>query len=322
VILRGAHADRRHRARRPSATAAVVLEDRRIAAIVPDRPAAQRRRAGPRPVSPCCPGLINCHVHLCLSGDADPSRTIDRRVVRRDRRRRPWCGPGGRSRAGVTTVRGPRRPRVRGDRRARDAVRAGCDRRAPGLLCAGRAGVHHRRPRLADGSAGRRTGPTTCAARCGSSSARAPTSSSSWPRGGVMTPGRGPAPQRKLTLAELERGAVEGGASRGGPPRGRPRHGRRGHRVVPGRRPSDTIEARRVPHGGARRRAWPTQGTGAGGHADRAARDRRGRSWAAGIPEFAVKKSLTLRERHLESFRLALARRRRHRCRHRRRARH
>ena len=54
---------------------AVVLEDRRIAAIVPDRPPRGGAALDLGGLT-LLPGLINCHVHLCLSGDADPSRTM------------------------------------------------------------------------------------------------------------------------------------------------------------------------------------------------------------------------------------------------------
>src|SRR2546430_16890908 len=59
----------------PARDRAVVLDDRRIAAVVPDRQA--RDGAALDPGGPTLlPGLTNCHVHLCLSGDADPSRTL------------------------------------------------------------------------------------------------------------------------------------------------------------------------------------------------------------------------------------------------------
>src|SRR5262245_27736180 len=54
---------------------AVVVENGRITAVVPDAQAPRGRRvdlAG----STLLPGLINCHVHLCLGAEADPIRPL------------------------------------------------------------------------------------------------------------------------------------------------------------------------------------------------------------------------------------------------------
>jgi imidazolonepropionase-like amidohydrolase len=53
----------------------VVIEDGRLAAIVDDA----RLPRGPRidlAGRALLPGLINCHVHLCLGAEADPTRPI------------------------------------------------------------------------------------------------------------------------------------------------------------------------------------------------------------------------------------------------------
>src|SRR5207247_2036646 len=162
------------------------------------------------------PGLINCHVHLCLSGDADPSRTLSdetyaatvvgavvhaRRTVE----------------AGVTTVR-DLGGREYAEIAVRDGVRAGIIA-GPRVLCAGRAvcmtGGHGWRMlgRQADGVDDART-------------------------------------------AALEAGMATQGTA-----------------LV-----ATLLAPHAIVEGGL----------------------------AAGIPEFAVKKSSALRERHLESFRLAL----------------
>src|SRR5437763_1018512 len=114
---------------------AVVVDERRIAAIVPDR--------GPHDEVvldlgglTLLPGLINCHVHLCPSGEADPSRTLTDEtyaatVVRAVVRARRTVE------AGVTTVRDPG-GREYAELAVRDAVHAGVIP-GPRVLCAGRA---------------------------------------------------------------------------------------------------------------------------------------------------------------------------------------
>ena len=114
---------------------AVVVDERRIAAIVPDR--------GPHDEVvldlgglTLLPGLINCHVHLCLSGEADPARTLTDEtyaatVVSAVVRARRTVE------AGVTTVR-DLGGREYAEVAVRDAVRAGVIP-GPRVLCAGRA---------------------------------------------------------------------------------------------------------------------------------------------------------------------------------------
>src|SRR2546422_1552319 len=114
---------------------AVVRDDRRIAAVVPDHQARDGAALDLGGLT-LLPGLINCHVHLCLSGDADPSRTLSdetyaatvvgavvhgRRTVE----------------AGVTPVR-DLGGREYAEIAVRDGVRAGLIA-GPRVLCAGRA---------------------------------------------------------------------------------------------------------------------------------------------------------------------------------------
>jgi len=273
---------------------AVVLEDRRIAAIVPDRPPRSGAALDLGGLT-LLPGLINCHVHLCLSGDADPARTMTDEsyaatvvgAVVRARRT---------VEAGVTTVR-DLGGREYAEIAVRDAVRAGVIA-GPRLLCAGRAvcitGGHGWRMlgRQADGPDDLRRAVRE-QLRAGADVIKLVAT------GGVMTrrgPARGAAHPRRAACGR------RGGASRSAP-RGRPRHGRRGHRVVLDAG-IDTIE-----HGVFLTEAiaarMATQGTALVATLIAPHAIVEG-GLAAGIPEFAVKKSLTLRERHLESFRLAL----------------
>jgi len=54
---------------------AVVVEGGRIASVVDEASAPRGRRID---LSGCTllPGLINCHVHLCLGAEADPVRVL------------------------------------------------------------------------------------------------------------------------------------------------------------------------------------------------------------------------------------------------------
>src|SRR5204863_2853643 len=54
---------------------AVVLEQRRIAAVVPERQAGEGTVLDLGGLT-LLPGLINCHTHLCLPGTADPARVL------------------------------------------------------------------------------------------------------------------------------------------------------------------------------------------------------------------------------------------------------
>jgi len=227
---------------------AVVLDDRRIAAVVPDHQARDGAALDLGGLT-LLPGLINCHVHLCLSGDADPSRTLSdetyaatvvgavvhaRRTVE----------------AGVTTVR-DLGGREYAEIAVRDGVRAGIIA-GPRVLCAGRAvcmtGGHGWRMlgRQADGVDEAHRARRRIAAHAMADEGIA------WCLdAGIDTIEHGVF----LTEALAARMATQGTA------------------LV-----ATLIAPHAIVEGGL----------------------------AAGIPEFAVKKSSALRERHLESFRLAL----------------
>ena len=59
----------------PARGRAVVVESGRIASVVDEARAPRGRRID---LSGCTllPGLINCHVHLCLGAEADPVRVL------------------------------------------------------------------------------------------------------------------------------------------------------------------------------------------------------------------------------------------------------
>src|SRR5207247_6413263 len=270
---------------------AVVLDDRRIAAVVPDHQARDGAALDLGGLT-LLPGLINCHVHLCLSGDADPSRTLSdetyaatvvgavvhaRRTVE----------------AGVTTVRD-----LGGREYAEIAVRAGIIA-GPRVLCAGRAvcmtGGHGWRMlgRQADGVDDVRKAVRE-QLRAGADVIKLVAT------GGVMTPGVDPR-AAQLTLDELRAGVDEAHRAR----RRIAAHAMADEGIAwcldAG---IDTIE-----HGvfltAALAARMATQGTALVATLIAPHAIVEG-GLAAGIPEFAVKKSSALRERHLESFRLAL----------------
>ena len=274
---------------------AVVVDERRIGAILTDR--------GPHDEAvldlgglTLLPGLINCHVHLCLSGEADPSRTLTDEtyaatVVSAVVRARRTVE------AGVTTVR-DLGGREYAELAVRDAVRAGVIP-GPRVLCAGRAicitGGHGWRllGRQADGADDLRRAVRE-QLRAGADVIKLVAT------GGVMTPGVDPR-AAQLTLDELRAGVDEAHRAR----RRAAAHAMADEGVAwcldAG---IDTIE-----HGVFLTEALATrmaeQGTALvptliAPHAIVEG------GVAAGIPEFAVKKSLALRERHLEAFRLAL----------------
>ena len=274
---------------------AVVITDRRIVDVVADRLPRDGTVLDLGGLT-LLPGLINCHVHLCLAGDADPSRTLAdesyaatvvNAVVRAQRT----------VEAGVTTVR-DLGGREYAEIAVRDGVRVG---RIPGprILCAGRAvcitGGHGWRMlgRQADGPDDLRRAVRE-QLRAGADVIKLIAT------GGVMTPGVDPR-AAQLTLEELRAGVDEAHRAR----RRAAAHAMADEGIAwcldAG---IDTIE-----HGvfltEALATRMATQGTALvatliaphaiveGGP-------------AAGIPEFAVTKSVALRERHLESFRLAL----------------
>ena len=274
---------------------AVVVTDRRISSIVADRPPRDGTVLDLGGLT-LLPGLVNCHVHLCLSGDADPSRTLTDEsyaatVVNAVVRARRTVE------AGVTTVR-DLGGREYAEIAVRDAVRAGLVP-GPRLLCAGRAvcitGGHGWRllGRQADGPDDLRRAVRE-QLRAGADVIKLIAT------GGVMTPGVDPR-AAQLTLEELRAGVDEAHRAR----RRAAAHAMADEGIAwcldAG---IDTIE-----HGvfltEALAARMATQGTAlvatlVAPHAIVEG------GLAAGIPEFAVTKSLALRERHLESFRLAL----------------
>jgi imidazolonepropionase-like amidohydrolase len=274
---------------------AVVVADRRIAAVVADRPPRDGAVLDLGGLT-LLPGLINCHVHLCLSGDADPSRmlsdesyaaTVVNAVVRARRT----------VEAGVTTVR-DLGGREYAEIAVRDGVRAGVIS-GPRILCAGRAvcitGGHGWRMvgRQADGPDDLRKAVRE-QLRAGADVIKLVAT------GGVMTPGVDPR-AAQLTLEELRAGVDEAHRAR----RRAAAHAMADEGIAwcldAG---IDTIE-----HGvfltEALAARMATQGTALVATLIAPHAIVEG-GLAAGIPEFAVNKSLALRERHLESFRLAL----------------
>ena len=275
---------------------AVIVTDRRIAAVAADRPPRQGAVLDLGGLT-LLPGLINCHVHLCLSGDADPSRmlsdesyaaTVVNAVVRARRT----------VEAGVTTVR-DLGGREYAEIAVRDGVRAGLIA-GPRILCAGRAicitGGHGWRMvgRQADGPDDLRKAVRE-QLRAGADVIKLVAT------GGVMTPGVDPR-AAQLTLAELSAGVDEAHRAR----RRAAAHAMADEGIAwcldAG---IDTIE-----HGvfltEALAARMATQGTALVATLIAPHAIVEG-GLAAGIPEFAVTKSLALRERHLESFRLALS---------------
>jgi len=274
---------------------AVVVTDRRIASIVADRPPRDGTVLDLGGLT-LLPGLINCHVHLCLSGDADPSRTLSDEsyattvigAVVRARRT---------VEAGVTTVR-DLGGREYAEIAVRDAVRAGSIP-GPRVLCAGRAvcitGGHGWRMlgRQADGPDDLRRAVRE-QLRAGADVIKLIAT------GGVMTPGVDPR-AAQLTLEELRAGVDEAHRAR----RRAAAHAMADEGIAwcldAG---IDTIEhGVFLTEGLATRMA--TQGTALVATLIAPHAIVEG-GLAAGIPEFAVTKSLALRERHFESFRLAL----------------
>ena len=274
---------------------AVVVTDRRIASIVADRPPRDGTVLDLGGLT-LLPGLINCHVHLCLSGDADPLRTLSDEsyattvigAVVRARRT---------VEAGVTTVR-DLGGREYAEIAVRDAVRAGSIP-GPRVLCAGRAvcitGGHGWRMlgRQADGPDDLRRAVRE-QLRAGADVIKLIAT------GGVMTPGVDPR-AAQLTLEELRAGVDEAHRAR----RRAAAHAMADEGIAwcldAG---IDTIEhGVFLTEGLATRMA--TQGTALVATLIAPHAIVEG-GLAAGIPEFAVTKSLALRERHFESFRLAL----------------
>ena len=264
----------------PRRDRAVVLEQGRIAAVVPHGAPGDGTVLDLGGLT-LLPGLINCHTHLCLSGAADPARLLTQEsyamtVIQATVRARQTVE------AGVTTIRDVG-GREYADVAVRDAVRAGLVS-GPRILAAGRAicmtGGHGWQllGRQADGADVIKLIAT----------------------GGVMTPGVDPSASQ-LTLEELRAGIEEAHKAR----RKAAAHAQAEAGIALCLEAGiDTIE-----HGvflsealAARMAAQGTAlvATLIAPHAIVEG------GIAAGIPDYAVKKSAVVRERHLESFRLAL----------------
>jgi imidazolonepropionase-like amidohydrolase len=274
---------------------AVIVEGGRIAAVVPD---AQARDGAVIDLGglTLLPGLINCHAHVCLSGDADPARTLADEslaatVVQAVARVRHTVE------AGVTTIR-DLGGREYAEIAVRDGVRTGLIP-GPRMLCAGRAvcmtGGHGWRMlgRQADGVDEVRKAVRE-QLRAGADVVKLVAT------GGVMTPGVDPR-AAQLTLAELGAGVDEAHRAR--------RHVAAHAMAEEGiawclEAGIDTIE-----HGVYLTEAlvarMARQGTALVATLIAPHAIVEG-GVAAGIPEYAVRKSVAVRERHLESFRLAM----------------
>jgi imidazolonepropionase-like amidohydrolase len=274
---------------------AVVLEGRRIAAVVADREAGDGLVLDLGGLT-LLPGLINCHTHLALSGGADPARTLADEpyamtVIQATLRARASVE------AGVTTIR-DLGGREYAEISVRDAVRAGLIP-GPRILSAGRGicmtGGHGWRMlgRQADGADDVRKAVRE-QLRAGADVIKLLAT------GGVMTPGVDPS-SPQLTLEELRAGIDEAHKAR----RRAAAHAQAEEGIALCLEAGiDTIE-----HGifltEALAARMARQGTALvatliAPHAIVAG------GVAAGIPDFAVKKSLVVRERHLESFRIAM----------------
>ena len=278
----------------PVSGRAVVVQDGRIQAVVAERqapPAKTLRLDG----LTLLPGLINCHVHLCFGGEADRASTMVQdcthhrhpRVGARaadDRGRRHHRARPGRAR--LCRAERARRHPPRDHSRASRAVR-------------GQGHLHHGRPRLAAhrprgrrrrrgaqggarAAAGRRRRHQDLRhrrrddARCGRTW---PSSRwTRWPppsRKRARPAGAPPPTPRAATGSPTACRAASPPSSTASssPKRCASRMARDGVALVP-----TLIAPHAIVEGGV----------------------------AAGIPEFAVRKSLAVRERHSESFQMAL----------------
>jgi imidazolonepropionase-like amidohydrolase len=274
---------------------AVVLEQRRIAAIVPDRRPADGTVVDLGGLT-LLPGLFNCHTHLCLSGAADPARVLAQEsypttVIQATLRARHSVE------AGVTTIR-DLGGRDYAEIAVRDAVRAGLIP-GPRIVAAGRGvcmtGGHgwQMLARQADGADEVRKAVRE-QLRAGADVIKLLAT------GGVMTPGVDPG-AAQLTVDELRAGIEEAHKAR----RKAAAHAQAEDGIAFCLEAGiDTVE-----HGifltealAARMAAQGTAlvATLIAPHAIVEG------GTAAGIPEFAVKKSASVRDRHLEAFRLAL----------------
>jgi imidazolonepropionase-like amidohydrolase len=279
----------------PVAGRAVVVEDGRIAAVVGEREAPSGTTVR-LPGLTLLPGLINCHVHLCFGGTADPATAMQREsyattVINAVQRARETVE------AGVTTVR-DLGGRDYAEIAVRDAVRQGLTV-GPRTLCAGRGicitGGHgwHLIGREADGPDEVRKAVRE-QIKAGADVIKL------FATGGVMTPGVEPN-AAQLTLDEV-RAAIEEAR-------------KAGRRTAAHAQGTDGIAncleggITTIEHG-----IFLTEAL-----CQRMARDGvalvptliaphaiAAGGVASGIPDFAVRKSLAVRDRHTESFRMAV----------------
>ena len=274
---------------------AVVVEDGRIAAVVPESPVPSGARRHLDGLT-LLPGLINCHVHLCLGGEADPASVLREEpyaatVIKAVLRARQNVE------AGVTTVR-DLGGREYAEIAVRDAVTRGLIP-GPRILAAGRAicmtGGHGWRMvgREADGADDVRRAVRE-QLKAGADVIKLIAT------GGVMTPGVEPG-SAQLTYEELRAGVEE--ARKAGRASAAHAQGSAGieaavaagiSTIEHGVFLTEPIVARMARDGVALVATLiAPQAIVSGGT-------------AAGIPEFAVRKSLAVRDRHVESFQLAL----------------
>jgi imidazolonepropionase-like amidohydrolase len=279
----------------PVAGRAVVVEGGRIAAVVAEReaPAGTALRLDGLTL---LPGLINCHVHLCFGGEADPAAALQRdsyatTVIKAVLRARHTVE------AGVTTVR-DLGGRDYAELSVRDAIRTGLIP-GPRVLAAGRGicitGGHgwHLIGREADGADDVRKAVRE-QIKAGADVVKL------FATGGVMTPGVDPN-AAQLTPDEV-RAAIEEAR-------------KAGRRTAAHAQGSDGIAhcleggITTIEHGifltEALCRRMAGDGVALVPTLIAPAAIARG-GLAAGIPEFAVRKSEVVREPHLESFRMAL----------------
>jgi imidazolonepropionase-like amidohydrolase len=279
----------------PVAGRAVVVEDGRIAAVVGEREAPSGRTLRLNGLT-LLPGLVNCHVHLCFSGAADPAAAMlgesyATTVIHAVQRARQTVE------VGVTTVR-DLGGRDYADIAVRDAIRQGLIV-GPRTLCAGRGicitGGHgwHMIGREADGPDEVRKAVRE-QIKAGADVIKL------FATGGVMTPGVEPT-AAQLTLDEV-RAAIEEAR-------------KAGRRTAAHAQGTDGIAncleggITTIEHG-----IFLTEAL-----CERMARDGvalvatliaphaiAAGGVASGIPDFAVRKSLAVRDRHTESFRMAL----------------
>jgi len=279
----------------PVSGRAVVVRDGRIHAVVAERdaPSGQTLRLDGLTL---LPGLINCHVHLCFGGEADPGTAMVKEafaatVIKATMRARQTIE------AGVTTVR-DLGGRDYAELSVRDAVRSGTIP-GPRVLCAGKGicitGGHGWQliGREADGPDEVRKAVRE-QLRAGADVIKI------FATGGVMTPGVDPN-SAQLTLDEVAAAIEEARKA--------------GRRTAAHAQGSDGIAnclqggITTIEHG-----IFLTEAL-----CRRMARDGVALvptliaphaivegGVAAGIPEFAVRKSLAVRERHSESFQMAL----------------